>query len=449
VTSRAADPTAFLWPEPWPAPVADRPLRATLRLPGSKSITNRALLLAALADGPSHVGYPLLSRDTRLMAAALRALGTELVAVTPRGETQDLAAEGATHWRVVPAPLHGPAEIDCGLAGTVMRFVPPVAGLADGPVAFDGDAHMRQRPVGPMLSALRDLGVEVDDEARGRLPFQVRGRGRARGGTVVIDASASSQFVSALLLAGARYDEGVDVRHDGKPIPSQPHVDMTVAMLREHGVLVDDADANRWAIAPGPIQPVDRVIEPDLSNAAPFLAAAVVSGGEVTIADWPASTTQPGDALREILAAMGATVALTREGLRVRGTGTIHGVDLDLHDLGELTPAIAALCALADSPSYLRGIAHIRGHETDRLAALAAELGGLGADVTEHPDGLTIRPASLHGGRWHTYADHRMAHAGVILGAAVPGVEVENIATTGKTFTDFPGAWTSLWTQTP
>jgi 3-phosphoshikimate 1-carboxyvinyltransferase len=261
---------------------------------------------------------------------------------------------------------------------------------------------------------------------------------------VVIDASASSQFVSALLLAGARYERGVDVRHDGKPVPSLPHIEMTVSMLREHGVEVDDSDANRWAVAPGPIRALDRVIEPDLSNAAPFLALAAVSGGTVTVRDWPASTTQAGDALREILVAMGCSVDFVAGGLRVRGADAIHGVDLDLHDVGELAPAVAALCALADSPSHLRGIAHIRGHETDRLAALATELGGLGADVTEHADGLTIRPAPLHGGVFHTYADHRMAHAGVIVGAAVDGVEVENVATTSKTFPDFADFWAGL-----
>jgi 3-phosphoshikimate 1-carboxyvinyltransferase len=267
------------------------------------------------------------------------------------------------------------------------------------------------------------------------------------GGTVVIDASASSQFVSALLLAGARYDAGVDVRHDGKPVPSQPHIDMTVAMLREHAVEVDDSDPNRWAVAPGPIKPVDHVIEPDLSNAAPFLALAAVTGGTVTVRDWPATTTQPGDLLGDLLTQMGCEV--TRQdgvGLTVTGPSDgLTGLDVDLHEAGELAPAVAALCALARTPSVLRGIAHIRGHETDRLAALAAELGGLGADVAEHADGLSLRPAPLHGGVFHTYADHRMAHAAVIVGAAVDGVLVENVTTTSKTFTDFPAFWAGLF----
>ena len=420
--------------ETWPAPRPSGPVASVVSLPGSKSLTNRALVLAALADGPSVVRHPLRSRDTLLMAGALRAMG---IGVEDRDDD----------WLVTPRPMVGDADVDCGLAGTVMRFVPPVAGLATGRIAFDGDPHMRNRPVGEVLGALTALGIRVEDGGRGALPFTVAGAGTVPGGTVVIDASASSQFISALLLAGARYEQGVDVRHDGKPVPSLPHIEMTVAMLRERGVAVDDSDANRWAVAPGAVAAVDHTVEPDLSNAAPFLALAATTGGRVTVRDWPARTTQPGDALRDVLSRMGCTVedvAGPDAGLRVTGADTIAGIDLDMHDIGELTPAVAALCALADSPSHLRGIGHIRGHETDRLAALATELTALGADVTEHADGLTIRPAQLHGGTFHTYADHRMAHAGVIIGSAVDGVLVEDIATTGKTFPDFAAAWSRV-----
>jgi 3-phosphoshikimate 1-carboxyvinyltransferase len=417
--------------DPWPAPRATHPVDAVVTLPGSKSLTNRALVLAAIADGPCVVRRALRSRDTSLMAAALTALGSHV-------------DTGGDDWTVTPGAFGADAEVDCGLAGTVMRFVPPVAGLSTGAVAFDGDPHMRSRPIGEVLGALRSLGVQVDDGGRGSLPFTVRGHGGVAGGTVVVDASASSQFISALLLAGPRYDLGVDVRHHGKPVPSLPHIDMTVAMLREHGVEVHDDEANRWAVAPGPVKAVDHLIEPDLSNAAPFLALAAVSGGSVTVRDWPRATTQAGDALRGILTEMGCLVELDDAGLRVTGTGGLHGIDVDLHDVGELAPAVAALCSLADSPSHLRGIGHIRGHETDRLAGLATELGALGADVTEQPDGLSLRPAPLHGGVFHTYADHRMAHAGVIVGAAVDGVLVENIATTGKTFPDFARFWSGL-----
>jgi 3-phosphoshikimate 1-carboxyvinyltransferase len=417
--------------DPWPAPRATRPVEATLSLPGSKSQTNRALVLAALADGPSVVRRALRSRDTELMSAALTALGS----------TVDTSGDD---WAVTPGHSHVDTTVDCGLAGTVMRFVPPVAALSVGTIAFDGDEHMRTRPVGPVLAALRSLGVRVDDGGRDALPFTVHATGAVPGGGVTIDASGSSQFVSALLLSGARFDDGVDVHHAGPPVPSQPHLEMTVAMLREHGVTVDDTDPDRWTVTPGPIRALDRLIEPDLSNAAPFLALAAVTGGSVTVRDWPSETTQAGDALRDILGAMGCTVERVEEGLRITGPDRLRGVDLDLRDVGELTPVVAALCALAGSPSELRGVAHIRGHETDRLAALAKELGGLGADVTELPDGLSFRPASLTGGLWHTYADHRMAHAGVVIGAVVADVLVENVATTGKTFPDFADAWAAL-----
>jgi 3-phosphoshikimate 1-carboxyvinyltransferase len=415
----------------WPAPTPPGPVTARVSLPGSKSLTNRALVLAALADGPSVVRRALRSRDTLLMADALRRLG---VGVDTDGDD----------WAVTPGQLTGPASVDCGLAGTVMRFVPPVAALATGPVAFDGDPHARTRPMGAILRGLADVGVRVDDEGRGALPFTVHGTGSVRGGRVTIDASASSQFVSALLLAGARYDEGLDVRHDGKAVPSLPHIEMTVAVLRDHGVEVDDAEPDRWVVRPGPVHAVDVPVEPDLSNAAPFLAAGAVTGGTVTVADWPEHTTQAGDALRAVLQQMGARVVRGTDGLSVTGQGALRGVDLDLHDVGELTPVVAALCALAESPSVLRGIAHVRGHETDRLTALASELTRLGGDVRERPDGLELRPASLHGGVFRTYADHRMAHAAVVLGLAVPGVLVEDVATTGKTFPDFPGAWSRL-----
>jgi len=419
-------------PDPWPAPRAHAPVDEVVSLPGSKSLTNRALVLAALADGPSVVRRPLHSRDSALMVSALGALGVGLEAAGADGQD----------WQVTPAPLTRDAHVDCGLAGTVMRFVPPVAALSTGTVAFDGDAHMRNRPVGEVLTALRALGVDVEGDA---LPFTVRGAGSVRGGRVVVDASSSSQFVSALLLAGARFEQGVEVVHDGKPVPSLPHIDMTVAVLRQHGVDVEDSQANTWRVSPGPIRAVDHLIEPDLSNAAPFLALAAVSGGTVTVRDWPRSTTQAGDALREILAAMGCEVTLDDIGLRVTGPCELRGVDLDLHDVGELAPAVAALCALATTPSHLRGIAHIRHHETDRLAALATELGRLGADVEEREDGLSFRPAPLHGGVFRTYADHRMAHAGVIVGAAVDGVLVEDVATTAKTFPDFAGFWSGLF----
>ncbi|WP_231916944.1 3-phosphoshikimate 1-carboxyvinyltransferase [Nocardioides scoriae] len=417
----------------WPAPVARGPVDASLVLPGSKSLTNRALVLAALADGPSVVRRALRSRDTELMAVALTTLGAAVDTSGP-------------DWTVTPGPLGG-GTVDCGLAGTVMRFVPPVAAIADGEVAFDGDPHARTRPMAGVLDALRSLGVAVDDDGRGALPFTVTGSGHLRGGTVVVDASASSQFVSGLLMAGARYDEGLDVQHRGAPVPSLPHIEMTLACLREHGVEVDDSEPDRWRVAPQPVRATDVTIEADLSSAAPFLMLALTSGGSVTVPGWPAATTQAGDALRDLLARMGAEVTLDDAGLTVRGSGAIAGLDVDLHDVGELTPSLAALCALADSPSRLRGVSHIRGHETDRLTALAVELRGLGASVVEHDDGLAISPAPLHGGEFKTYADHRMAHAAVVLGSRVEGVLVEDVDTTSKTFPGFADVWAGLLGQ--
>jgi 3-phosphoshikimate 1-carboxyvinyltransferase len=401
-------------------------VRTVVAVPGSKSITNRALLLAALADAPSVLHRPLRSRDTDLMAAALRALGAD-IAETPNGD-----------WQVTPHELHGPTGIDCGLAGTVMRFVPPAAVVANGEIAFDGDEQARKRPMGTVLDALRALGADITGDT---LPFTVHGTGALTGGAVTIDASASSQFVSGLLLSGARYTNGVTVHHDGKPVPSMPHIEMTVAMLREAGVEVDDGEANTWRVLPGPIAGRDWDIEPDLSNATPFLAAAAVTGGSITVTGWPSTTTQPGDGIRAILTEMGATVTLDENGLTVTGGGTLSGVDSDLHDIGELTPTIAALAVFADSPSRLRGIAHLRGHETDRLAALVTEIRAIGGDAEETEDGLLIRPHPLHGGGWRAYADHRMATAGAIIGLVVPGIAIDDIATTSKTLPDFPGMW--------
>jgi 3-phosphoshikimate 1-carboxyvinyltransferase len=394
-------------------------------------VTNRALLLAALAEGPGTVRLALRSRDADLMADALRALGATM---TPSNESAS-----SVDWAITPGPVTSGARIDVGLAGTVMRFVPPVAALADGEVFFDGDPHARKRPMAVILRALRALGAEVSGDA---LPFTVRGP--LTGGEVRLDASGSSQFLSGLLLAAARFEKGVTVRHDGPPIPSQPHIQMTVQMLREFGVRVDDSEPDVWRVEPGPIGARDFTVEPDLSNAAPFLSAAMVTGGTVTIPDWPSQTTQPGDQLRTLLADMGALVEGTPGGLAVTGTGRITGIDADLRDVAELTPTIVALAALADSPSRIRGVAHIRGHETDRLAALVAEVNGLGGDANETEDGLEIRPRPLTGGVFHSYDDHRMATAGAVIGLAVPGVEVENIATTGKTLPEFASMWTDM-----
>ncbi|MFF3988601.1 3-phosphoshikimate 1-carboxyvinyltransferase [Streptomyces sp. NPDC001601] len=435
----AANPTAPT--ALWPAPTARGAVDATVHVPGSKSVTNRALVLAALASEPGWLRRPLRSRDTLLMAGALRAMGVGI----DEGVGPDGSGEA---WRVLPAGLRGPAAVDVGNAGTVMRFLPPVATLAAGDIRFDGDPRSYERPLHGVIDALRVLGARIDDDGRGALPLTVHGSGALDGGTVSIDASSSSQFVSALLLSGPRFNQGVEVRHTGRSLPSLPHIRMTVDMLRAVGAQVDTPESggepNVWRVTPGALLGRDLTVEPDLSNAQPFLAAALVTGGRVVIPDWPSRTTQPGDRLREIFTEMGGSCELTEYGLEFTGSGRIHGIDVDLGDVGELTPGIAAVAALADTPSTLRGVAHLRLHETDRLAALTKEINELGGDVTETADGLRIRPRPLHGGVFHTYDDHRMATAGAIIGLAVADVQIENVATTAKTLPDFPDLWTGM-----
>jgi 3-phosphoshikimate 1-carboxyvinyltransferase len=417
----------------WQAPSTSRPVHATVTVPGSKSLTNRALVLAALAtaNGTSTISGALRSRDTDLMIGAVAALG-----VTVDGADTELTLSGA----IDP---HPGTRIDCGLAGTVLRFVPPVAALSTTTVTFDGDEQARSRPIAPLLDALRSLGVDVDGDA---LPFAVHGSGSVAGGTVEIDASSSSQFVSGLLLSGAAFTDGLTIVHTGESVPSAPHIAMTIAMLRDAGVDVDDTLPNRWHVSPGPISARHWIIEPDLSNAVPFLAAAVVTGGVVRIIGWPAASMQPADAILTVLKNLGSVVRQGDSYLEVQGPESYTGIDVDLHDVGELTPAVAALAAIAPegSVSQLRGVAHLRGHETDRLAALSAEINGLGGKCEETPDGLLITASPLHGGLWRSYADHRMATAGAIVGLRVDGVEVEDIGTTAKTLPDFPQMWADM-----
>lgn len=420
----------------WHAPAASGRLHATVTLPGSKSLTNRYLVLAALATDTSRLRRPLRSRDTELMAQALRQLGAGVDDATSTG--------GATDWIITPATLRGGRPVDCGLAGTVMRFLPPVAALAGAPVAFDGDEHARVRPMAAVIDALRDLGITIEDEGRGTLPFVVQGQGSVRGGTVVVDASASSQFISALLLVGSRFEEGITVVHEGKQVPSLPHIEMTVETLRDAGAAVDDSEANTWRVEPGELLPLDVTVEPDLSNAAPFLAAAVVAGGSVSVPDWPGHTTQAGDMIRDVLEQMGAEVTLDSRTLTVTGDGRPRGIDIDLHEAAELTPVVAALAACAEGRSWIRGVGHIRGHETDRIAALSRELTSLGVGVTELEDGLQIDPAPLRAGTFATYADHRMVMAAAVMALRAPGTIVQDPGTVAKTVPDFVQLWESM-----
>ncbi|MFT4216109.1 MAG: 3-phosphoshikimate 1-carboxyvinyltransferase [Micropruina sp.] len=415
---------------PLAAPERSGPLRASIVVPGSKSATARSYLLAALADAPSMLSGVLDARDTRLMRAALTSLGVGFV---------DL---GTDLVRVEPPTTFTAADVEVGLAGTLMRFLPPVAALADGPSRFDGDPQARLRPVAPLLDGLMQAGVRVEHPQA--LPFAVHGTGAVPGGRVRIDASGSSQFVSGLLLAGARFDGGLDLSHAGGTLPSRPHIGLTVAMLRDRGVRIDASEgADRWQVAPGPISARDEAIEPDLINAATFLAAPLLVGGEVTTA-WPRHTVQAADTILQVLAALGGTVRRDPESVSVSGEGVVRGADLDLSAASELTCIATALLAVADAPGSIRGVAHVRGHETDRLAALETEINALGGRVEQTADGLRVTPLPLHGGVFHTYADHRMAHAGALLGLAVPGLRLSDMSCTTKTLPDFPGLWATL-----
>ena len=425
----------------WSAPfrsglsAASVPINAKVSVPGSKSATNRALILAAISKTPSVLRKPLFSRDTDLMVKGLKSLGCKIVEIK--------TSEGFDY-HVTPQQLTGPTQIDVGNAGTVMRFLPPIAAMATGLIYFDGDARSHERPLEPVIKALEQLGVSIEHGNKYRLPLTLNGSGRVKGGEVEIDASASSQFVSALLLLGPATDNGITVKHIGKSLPSLPHIEMTIQMLKQFGAVVE-VDKNIWSVKSGSLTGQDLTIEPDLSNAAPFMAAAMICGGSVEILDWPKSTTQPGDQLRNIFTSMGARIEQTGEGLKISAGSAINGIDIDLHDVGELTPSIAAVAALASSQSTLRGIAHLRLHETDRLAALANEINNLGGDVTEGPGELLIKPAKLVASQiFKSYEDHRMATAGAIIGLAVKDLSVENIETTKKTLPDFPGMWQEM-----
>jgi 3-phosphoshikimate 1-carboxyvinyltransferase len=424
----------------WASPAAAGPVSARVRLPASKSVTNRALVLAALGDGPAVIANPLRARDTVLAADALRALGTEVV-------------ESQTGWRVTPgqAPRGSAVSVHVGNAGTVMRFLPGPAALTWADVSFDGDERARQRPVGPILAALRRLGAQIEDGGRGAVPFTVHGRGAVRGGSVELDASASSQLVSGLLLVAPRFDAGLEVRHEGPPVPSAPHIAMTVRMLRAAGASVEElvrgpgGRPEAWRVRPGRLHLGSVTVEPDLSNAGPFLAAALVTGGTVTIPDWPRDSLQAAGAILDVLTRMGASCDLGADGLVVRGGGQIGGIAADLRDIAELAPVLTAVAAVASSPSVFTGLAHTRAHETDRLAALAKEINALGGDVTELPDGLQIRPRPLRPeAPFGTYEDHRMVMAAAVLGLAVPGIKVAGADTVAKTFPGFTDVWAAL-----
>ena len=478
-----SDAAVQLSPGDWPAPLAPASSEAAgknalVHIPGSKSLTNRYLLLAALADSPSYLRAPLHSRDSALMIEALRQLGAGIelvptdspfgpdVKVTPLSFVEAHSAQSRT------------VSIECGLAGTVMRFVPALAALLPGEFAFDGDPHARQRPMGPVLEGLRQLGVQVDcEQGENALPFVLRSPGLAsvegvsEAPVVRIDASTSSQFVSALLLMAPRLPQGMVLVHEGSSVPSIPHIQMTVEALRQMGIRVqehypsqgNEAESGeyRWTVHPGSFPGFEMTIEPDLSNAGPFLAAAVVTGESVTIPHWPApaadssaGTTQVGDMWRELLPALGAQVRYAEGRLTVTGPAQLPEGDFsfDLSAGGELAPTMAAACAFVKGRVELTGIAHLRGHETDRLAALAAEINRLGGTAHDTADSLVIEaliPAAAEAAPVlaRTYDDHRMATFAAVIGLRRPNVVVQNVATVAKTMPEFTAMWEDMLAQ--
>lgn len=478
-----SDAAVQLSPGDWSAPLAPASSEAAgknalVHIPGSKSLTNRYLLLAALADSLSYLRAPLHSRDSALMIEALRQLGAGIelvptdspfgpdVKVTPLSFVETYSAQSRT------------VSIECGLAGTVMRFVPALAALLPGEFAFDGDPHARQRPMGPVLEGLRQLGVQVDcEQGENALPFVLHSPGLAsaegvsEAPVVRIDASTSSQFVSALLLMAPRLPHGMVLVHEGSSVPSIPHIQMTVEALRQMGIRVQEHYPNqaneaeggeyRWTVHPGSFPGFEMTIEPDLSNAGPFLAAAVVTGESVTIPHWPApaadssaGTTQVGDMWRELLPALGAQVRYAEGRLTVTGPAQLPEGDFsfDLSAGGELAPTMAAACAFVKGRVELTGIAHLRGHETDRLAALAAEINRLGGTAHDTADSLVIEapiPATAEAAPVlaRTYDDHRMATFAAIIGLRRPNVVVQNVATVAKTMPEFTAMWEDMLAQ--
>lgn len=438
--------------EAWPAPFTNTPIAATVALPGSKSLTNRHLILAALSQAPSRLTGVLVSRDTDLMVQALTALGATFRRVDNNPTILYVTP-------IQPENTTGKITIDSGLAGTVMRFIPGVAARTNATVVVDGDEQSYARPMGPVVDGLVQAGAHITADGQDpvtRLPLTVHGNGAVDGGSVTIDSGGSSQFISALLLVAATFNHGLDIRHTGEHTPSPEHIAMTATVLAAAGVTVQTPEPNRWRVLPGPITAPDTAVEPDLSNAGPYLAAAVVTGGSVTVPYWPIETTQIGARWRDILPKFGATVTFepvpgTNYGnLTVTGVRDTHGNPVitgagEISDLAELTPTTAAIAMLADGPTRLTKIGHLRGHETDRLVALHAEAKKLGVSIEEGIDYLAFSGGyRLTGATLESYADHRMATYGAIIGLAVPNTVVTDIATTAKTMPDFPTAWTKL-----
>jgi 3-phosphoshikimate 1-carboxyvinyltransferase len=399
---------------------------ADVQIPGSKSLTNRALVLASLADGTSTLGGALVADDTEAMAAAMTQLGAVV----------DLRSDRCTVTGFGGRLRPGPIDIDARLSGTTARFVLPVLTLGDGPYLLDGAQPLRDRPMGPSIEALRRLGAQVDDSDRpGHLPVVVRA-GTLQGDGVGVDGVLSSQFTSGLLLAAAAMPDGLAVDLLG-PVVSRPYLEMTLAVLRAFGVDAGSDGERRLWVRPGGLQPTDYRIEPDASAASYFLAAAAICGGRVRVGDLGSASLQGDARFAELLERMGAEVHQGPHVTEVRGTGHLRGIDADLTDLPDMAQTLAAVAVFADGPTRVRGVEVIRGHETDRIAAVVTELGRCGIEADEHDDGFTVHPGTPRPARIETYRDHRMAMSFSLLGLRVPGIEIVDPGCVAKTFPDF------------
>ncbi|MEA2596914.1 MAG: 3-phosphoshikimate 1-carboxyvinyltransferase [Thermomicrobiales bacterium] len=425
--------TATTYPDVTSVATVTRPIDAVARIPGSKSITNRALLAAALADGESELSGALHSDDTRYMAAALNALGVGVETDEP-GERFRVQGGGGTF----PATQ---AELFVGNAGTAMRFLTAALPLGRGTYRIDGVPRMRKRPLAPLLQALTDLGADaVSEEGTGCPPVVVRASG-LRGGRTTMAGDQSSQFFSALLLAAPYAEQGVEVEVVGDLV-SKPYMPMTAAVMRAFGVEME-LDTEHWRtfrVAPGQ-RYLGRAhrIEPDASNASYFFAAAAVTGGRVRVDGLGRGSTQGDLRFVDVLAVMGATVTVADDYVEVIGppAGALKGVDLDLNAISDTAQTLAAIAPFATGPTTIRGVGHARLKETDRVAALATELRRLGQTVEERPDGLTIHPSPIVAADVQTYDDHRMAMSFAITALRAPGVRILDPGCVAKTFPDF------------
>jgi 3-phosphoshikimate 1-carboxyvinyltransferase len=408
---------------------ARRPVDAVVRVPGSKSITNRALLLAALADGPSTLSGALFSDDSHWFIDGLRRLGVAVSADSEQALVSVAGAGGAP-----PAPA---ADLWVELAGTAARFLLAYACLGQGRYTLDGNARMRQRPMRDLLLALNQLGADSHGQgSHAGLPIAIRGRG-LKGGAAGISGNISSQLLSALLMVAPYAEHDVELTLT-TPLAAAPFVDITVAMMRSFGVALERDGYQRFCVAAGQrYQARDYRIEPDASNASYFCSAAALTGGRVRVDGLSRDSIQGDIRFLDVLEQLGCVVASGADWVEVRGAQQLHGIELDMSALPDMVITLAALAPFADRPTTIRNVALIRHHETDRLAAVATELRKLGVRVEEYADGLTIYPGAVQPAQIDTYHDHRMAMGFALVGLRVPGVAIAGAECVAKTFPDF------------